>query len=169
MKIKFILPLVLVGLLGFIIISIFSAGNRHVEVVDENVTLASENKNLKSENNKLHSINNQLLAENKQLNQELTNVNNKFLAIEKEKESILPKTIVKIEKEIELELGWSTPNIAYDLLKDKLKRKPTDEEYKKTLEDLLNKNLLFYPGNPDPYVKGKKILSSDLTKIINQK
>lgn len=166
MKIKFVLPLVLVGLLGFVLIDIFSAGNRHVEVVDENVALVSENQNLRTENNKLHSLNDQLLAENKQLNQELTNTT---LAIKKEKESVLPKAIVKIEEEIELELGWSTPDIAYSLLEDKLKRKPTVEEYKKTLEDLLNKNLLFYPGNPDPYVKGKKISSSDLTKIINQK
>lgn len=166
MKVKFILPLVLVGLLGFVFIDIFSAGNRHVEVIDKNVTLVSENQNLKTENNKLHSLNNQLLAENKQLNQELTNTT---LAIKKEKESVLPKVIVKIEEEIELELGWSTPDIAYSLLEEKLKRKPTIEEYKKTLGDLLNKNLLFYPGHPDPYVKGKKISLSDLTKIINQK
>ena len=159
MKKRLIILTLLFAIIVLIFLSVFQTGNNHIVVVEENVSLANENGKLKEENKNLISENSSLKLENSKLNTELTKSNH-FDSIkkaqEKELEKIIP-TIVKIEKDIKEEIGWTTPEIAKELLKEKLNRNPTREEFKKTLEDLFSKNLLFQAGYPDPYVKGKKI------------
>ena len=166
MKKKVLLYVVLLAIIGFIILNIFTAGDKHVEVVEDNITLTNENSQLKTENNQLKSENSQLKSENQQLNSQISTLSN---LAKKEAETILPKTIIKIEKEVEDNMGWTFPKQAYDLLKEKLKKEPTDEEYKKTLTELIQKDLLYYPGVPDPYMKGKKVLKSEINRVMRQK
>jgi len=165
MKKKVLLYVVLLAIIGFITLNIFTAGDKHVEVVEDNITLTNENSQLKTENNQLKSENSQLKSENQQLNSQISTLS----IAKKEAETILPKTIIKIEKEVEDNMGWTFPEQAYDLLKEKLKRKPTDEEYKKTLIELIQKDLLYHPGVPDPYMKGKKVSNSEVDKVVRQK
>lgn len=167
---KKILILIILGIiLSLFLVDVFSTGNRHIVVVDENVALTNENGLLKDENKKLVSENNNLKSENQKLNSEISKVNSQMYSIEtavKQKESnILPKTIVKIENYVEAEMGWTTPELAYDLLKDKLGRNPTKEEYKKTLLELESKDMLYEAGNPDPYTKGKKITKNYIDNL----
>lgn len=160
MKKRLIILSLLALILALIFLSVFQTGNNHIVVVEENITLTNENGKLKEENKNLLSENNSLKLENNNLNSQLTKsayFDSIKIEEKKELESVLPKTIVKIEKDIKDDMGWTTPEIALDLLSEKLKRKPTTEEYKKTLIDLFSKNLLFEAGYPDPYVKGKKI------------
>ena len=168
MKKKLIILLILGIILSLFLVDVFTTGNRHIVVVDENVELTNENGMLKDENKKLVSENNNLKSENQKLNSEITKVNSQMYSIEtaiKQKENnILPKTIVKIENYVEAEMGWTTPELAYDLLKDKLGRNPTKDEYKKTLFELESKNMLYEAGNPDPYSKGNKITKKYMNK-----
>jgi len=169
MKKKVLLYVVLLAIIGFIAFNIFTAGDKHVEVVEDNITLTNENSQLKTENGQLKSENSQLKSENQQLNSQISTLSNSISLAKKEAETILPKTIIKIEKEVEDNMGWTFPEQAYDLLKEKLKRKPTDEEYKKTLIELIQKDLLYHPGVPDPYMKGKKVSNSEVDKVVRQK
>ena len=69
MKKKFILPIVLLSVIGLVLLNIFTAGDKHVEVVGENVSLTNQVTTLKSENSNLKSLNADLTKKN----QELTN------------------------------------------------------------------------------------------------
>jgi hypothetical protein len=169
MRKKLFLLILLGVILSLFLIDVFNTGNRHIVVVDENVALTDENGKLKNENKKLVSENSSLKNENEKLNSEISKVSSQMYSIEtaiKQKESsILPKTIVKIENYVEAEMGWTTPELAYELLKDKLGRNPTKDEYKKTLYDLESKDMLYEAGNPDPYTKGNKITKRYIDNI----
>lgn len=169
MKKKLVILLILGIILGLFLIDVFSTGNRHIVVVDENVALTNENGQLKDENKKLVSENTSLKSENEKLNSEISKVNNQIYSIQgavKQKESnIIPKAIIKIQNHIEAEMGWTTPELAYDLLKEKIGRNPTKEEYKTTLLDLESKDMLYEAGNPDPYSKGKKITKKYINSL----
>ena len=170
MKKKFLLPGLLLVTVVFVLLNIVTAGDKHVTVVEDNATLANENGKLKSENKQLKSENNKLASLNNKLSTDLTKVMSaakSTFAIKKPEvvNEVLPKIIVTIEEDIESDLGWCTPDIAYNLLEEKLGKTPTQEEYKRTLLDLLSKNMLFHPGDPDPYVKGKKVTKSEINKL----
>ena len=171
MKKKFLLPGLLLVIVAFVLLDIVTAGDSHITVVEDNATLVSENGKLKKENKQLKSENNKLASLNDKLSTDLTKVMSaakSTFAIKKPKvNEVLPKIIVTIEEDIELELGWCTPDIAYGLLEEKLGKAPTQEEYKRTLLDLLSKNMLFHPGEPDPYVKGKKVTKSEISRLTN--
>lgn len=169
MKRQIILLAVLGGLITIVLFSDYSAGTHHVKTIDENTVLVKENGNLKSEVKNLKSENSKLKSNNLELATQLTSINKVLSAKTKEASTKLPKAIVNIEEELEIQLGWCTPEIAYDLLTEKLGNEPTKEEYQKTLLDLLKKDMLYEPGTPDPYVRGKKFTISKINKIISSK
>ena len=170
MKKKFLLPGILLVIIAFVLLNIVTAGDKHVTVVEDNATLVNENGKLKTENKQLKSENNKLASLNNKLSADLTKVMTAVTLTASAKEvkvnDKLPKAIVTIEEEIESELGWCTPDIAYGLLEEKLEKTPTKEEYKRTLVNLLNRDMLYNPGTPDPYVKGTKVTQSQINKII---
>lgn len=176
MKKKFLLPGLLLVIVAFVILNIATAGDKHIEVVEDNATLVSENGKLKTENKQLKSENTKLALLNEQLTADLTKtdvVKPEVLTTSSPKaiaeptvSDKLPKIIVSIESEVEEGLGWCTPDIAYEMLQDKLGNLPTREEYKQTLLDLLKRNMLFHPGDPDPYVQGDKVTKLEINKLI---
>jgi cell division protein FtsB len=168
MKKKFLLPIVLLAVIILVLFNVFNAGDKHVTVVKDNENLVAENGQLKTENGKLKSENSQLKEINNKLSSSLISIKDSVKSTIKQSQGILPKAIIKIEKEINAELGWCTPDMAYSLLEEKLGKIPSKEEYKETLLDLLDKDMLYFPGNPDPYVKGKKVSKSKIDKIINK-
>jgi len=165
---KLALPLVLLGLVLMILLNIFTAGGTHVTVVGENQTLVVANTQLTSVNNQLKSENTHLSVQNKQLSTQVTALNETVNSLNEESEGIIIKTIVKIEKEIDDNRGWCSPEEAYDVLASKLIEKPTPAEFEQTLIDLLNKKLLYYPGTPDPNMIGDKVPKSDIQKLVKQ-
>lgn len=157
MKTKILIYLILFSIIAFVVLTIFTSGENHVIVVSENEHLTSENKSLKKENSNLKTLNNQLLSENNQLKE--TN-----LILSKPNE--IPKIIVRVEKDIHTNLGWVDATMALELVTEKLKRKPTKQEYEETLKDLHDAKLLYFPGNPDPYLKGKRYKEDDIKKAL---
>lgn len=177
MKKRFLLPGLLLVTVAFVLLEIVTAGDSHIVVVEDNAALASENGKLKTENKQLKSENTKLALLNEQLTADLTRtdvIEPEVLAASAAPKVIteptasdkLPKIIVSIESEVEEGLGWCTPDIAYEMLQDKLGNLPTREEYKQTLLDLLKRNMLFHPGDPDPYVQGDKVTKLEINKLI---
>ena len=70
--------LLIVGIsfITLICLQIFSSGNEHVVVVDDNIQLTGENKQLTSANKKLTYSVNQLTAENQELTEDKANLEN---------------------------------------------------------------------------------------------
>ena len=171
MKSKILIYSILCTIIGFVILSIFSSGENHVIVVQENEVLQTENSSLKKENSSLKTLNSQLVLKNNKLESEKKILQNDFKNLElktnSEKNAILPKIIIKIEKDIYSGLGWVDVDMAIDLLNEKLNRKPNREELAETLEDLYFRDLLYFKGNPDPYLKGKKYTKKDMDKFLN--
>jgi len=183
MKKRFLLPGLLLVIVAFVLLEIVTAGDSHIVVVEDNAALASENGKLKTENKQLKSENTKLALLNEQLTADLTRtdvIEPEVLAasapprasaapkaiVEPTASDKLPKIIVSIESEVEEGLGWCTPDIAYEMLQEKLGNIPTREEYKQTLLDLLKRNMLFHPGDPDPYVQGDKVTKLEINKLI---
>lgn len=177
MKKRFLLPGLLLVTVAFVLLEIVAAGDTHVVVVEDNMTLASENGKLKTENKQLKSENNKLALLNEQLTADLTKtdvVEPEVLAASSAPKAVktpevsneLPKIIVSIESEVEEGLGWCTPDIAYEMLQEKLGTFPTREEFKQTLLDLLKRNMLYHPGDPDPYLQGDKVTKLEINKLI---
>lgn len=173
MKKKFVLPIVLLSVIGLVLLNIFTAGDKHVEVVGENVslnnqvtTLKSENSNLKSLNADLTKKNQELTAENSSLNSSLNDLTSKKK--EEKTKDIIPELVFRIEIDVQDNLGWISPDDVYEELTTKIGRKPTKEEYKQVLLDLLNKDLLYFSGYPDPYNKGEKVSKSKIDKLVNR-
>lgn len=165
MKKKVLLPIVLIAVVAFVLLNVFTAGDTHVGVVKDNIALVNENGQLKSENSQLKSENTKLLQLNNQLTADLTKATDAVAS--KESQKLLSKIIVTIEKNVDEDLGWCSPSTAYDLLKSKLGKTPSKSEYKQTLLDLVNKDMLYSPGTPDPYVKGKKITALQIDDLVN--
>jgi hypothetical protein len=165
---KLALPLVLLGLVLMILLSIFTAGDTHVTVVGENETLTVSNTKLTSQNSQLKTLNNNLSAQNKQLVTQVTTLSETVNSLNEESEGIIVKTIVKIEKEIDDNRGWCSPEEAYDVLASKLIEKPTAEEFEQTLVDLCNRQLLNHPGEPDPNMMGKSVSRSEIKKLVKK-
>ena len=164
MKKKYLLYLTLFTIIAFVILNITSAGDKHIIVVEENEVLIQENGQLKTENGNLKNENNRLTNENKSLNEQMSKLNS-------EKETIKPvKNIEKIvQNKIEEEYGWATPDYVYDILSDKLKRKPMPEEYKMSLLEVLGNKSLFYASSVDPQSPGKAITKKDIESLVNLK
>lgn len=93
--------LLIVGIsfIALICLQIFSSGNEHVVVVDDNIQLTGENKQLTSANKKLtHSVN-QLTAENQELTEDKANLESMVSAVIGDLDST--KSVVKdIKKEL---------------------------------------------------------------------
>ena len=93
--------LLIVGIsfIALICLQIFSSGNEHVVVVDDNIHLTGENKKLTSANKKLtHSVN-ELKAENQELTTDKANLESMVSAVIGDLDST--KSVVKdIKKEL---------------------------------------------------------------------
>jgi cell division protein FtsB len=165
MRNKFALLGVLFLVVAFVILNIFTDGVQHVEVVDENIVLVGENGKLKAENGKLRAENGQLKSLANQLTKEKNTLLTSAMDSAKKQLSVFPKALVKVEQEIDAQLGWASPEMTSQLLEEKLKRKPDEEEYRRALTDLYNKDMLYYPDYPDPYVKGKRVTKSEIAKL----
>ena len=163
MKNKMTLLGIVVGSTIFLVIyNVFFSANKHIGTVKNNKelhhrndSLCSQNQELKSENSKLKAENEKLSLLNDSLNSEIGNV--------------LPKAIASIKSEVNETYNWTTPELAHELLKDKLNRNPTKSEFKEALEELQQASLLYFSGYPDPSSKGKKVESKELDKIIANK
>ena len=166
MKQKFIILGVLLALLALVLGTTINAGEHHVIVVEENVHLVDDNHKLKSSNDSL-------VKENKALSDKANFLEGQIKAI-KDSVSTQPSVdpfkavLVSLEKVVEEDLTWISPEAAYQTLEEKLNRKPTLEEFKNTLEDLLQKNLLYNYIHPDPYMKGKKVKQSDIPILVKK-
>jgi FtsZ-binding cell division protein ZapB len=93
--------LLIVGIsfITLICLQIFSSGNEHVVVVDDNIQLTGENKQLTTANKKLTNNVNQLKAENQELTEEKTNLETMISAVIGDLDST--KSVVKnIKKEL---------------------------------------------------------------------
>lgn len=174
MKKKLLLPGLLLVIVAFVILNIVTAGDKHVEVVTDNAVLVSENGKLKTENKQLKSENTKLAQLNTQLTADLSKatevIKPEVLTAsappETQVSDKLPKIIISIAGEIEEGYGWCTPDIAYEMLQEKLGDLPTQDEYKQTLLDLLKRNMLYHPGEPDPYLKGDKVTKLEINKLV---
>jgi len=74
MRKKFLLPIVLLAVVALVLLNIFTAGDKHVEVVGENVSLTEQNTQLQSENGQLKAENTQLVAKNEALVEQVAEV-----------------------------------------------------------------------------------------------
>ena len=160
-KKSYILPLMLVLILVGFLFNVFNAGNRHVTVVGANVKLKTENVKLNTENKILKTENTQLKVENNALSTKLDDITSNPT-------TTLPKAIIQIEMDVHERIGWTTPEMAYDLLKEKLNRTPTRTEIQISFTKLIQRDLLYYPGNPDPYMRGDKVQYDEVNEILNQ-
>lgn len=168
MKPKAILYSIIGAILTLVSLNIFFAGNKHVAVVEENGTLAETNQQLKSENGSLKTANAKLTAEKDSVVTKLTTVTKKLDVILKVNADVLPAAIVRIEDDVNLEMGWTNPEDAFTRLQDRLNRIPTAEEFEKTLNILVDKNLLFGSSEKDPYIKDKQITKAEIKGIVKQ-
>lgn len=164
MKKSFIILGVLAALIVLVLGTTVSAGEHHVVVVEENVHLIEDNHKLKSSNDSL-------VKENKVLSDKANILEHQIKAI---KDSIVIEppidhfkvALVSLEKVVEEDLTWISPESAYFTLSENLSRKPTKEEYTQTLDDLISKNLLYHYIAPDPYMKGKKVTKKEVNKLV---
>ena len=93
--------LLIVGIsfITLICLQIFSSGNEHVVVVDDNIQLTGENKQLTTANKKLTNNVNQLKAENQELTEDKANLETMISAVIGDLDST--KSVVKnIKKEL---------------------------------------------------------------------
>jgi FtsZ-binding cell division protein ZapB len=93
--------LLIVGIsfITLICLQIFSSGNEHVVVVDDNIQLTGENKQLTTANKKLTNNVNQLKAENQELTEDKANLETMVSAVIGDLDST--KSVVKnIKKEL---------------------------------------------------------------------
>jgi predicted nuclease with TOPRIM domain len=93
--------LLIVGIsfITLICIQIFSSGNEHVVVVDDNIQLTGENKQLTTANKKLTNNVNQLKEENQELTEDKANLENMVAEVIGDLDST--KSVVKdIKKEL---------------------------------------------------------------------
>jgi hypothetical protein len=174
MKTKYLIYLILFGILAFFVLNITVAGDKHVTVVGENVSLneqngqlKEENGELKSENGQLKSENNKLVSENQALNQkvaEISEMTDSLVAIGQEK----PVEAI-VQDKIEAKYGWATPEYVWYVLEFQIDRVPNKNEYRASLLEVLNNNCLFYPDENDPELAGKKIKRSEIDSIVNLK
>lgn len=167
MKTKLLLYSIIGAILTIIAIDLFSVGNKHVEVVEENTVLVESNEHLKSENGTLKSANAQLKAEKDSVVTKLGTVTKKLNVILKANSESLPPVIIKIEDDINLDMGWTNPQDAFERLQEKLSRVPTKEELKKTFTTLVEKDLLFFSSEKDPYIKSTQVIMSDIDMLVN--
>lgn len=158
-KKSYILPLVVLLIICGFLFNVFKAGNKHVTVVTNNVQLHSENTKLKVENTGLKEENSTLKVENKTLAIKLDNIT-------AAPTNTLPKAIIQMEIDVREKIGWITPEMAYDLLKEKLNRTPTSKELYVSFAKLVDRSMLYYSGTPDPYIKGEKITQDKLDSVI---
>jgi len=174
MKTKYLIYLILFGILAFFTLNITLAGDKHVTVVGENVSLNEQNgqlqaekEQLQSENGKLKSENNKLTSENKALNEKVVAISNKADSLVEANEEKPVEVIV--QNKIESKYGWATPNYVWDILQFQIDRIPTQSEYKASLLEVLNNNCLFYPSENDPELAGKKVKKSEIDSLVNLK
>ena len=167
MRKKFLLPIVLLAVVALVLLNIFTAGDKHVEVVGENVSLVEQNTQLQSENGQLKAENTQLVAKNEALVEQVAEV--MMLAdsvVEASAEKPIP---IVVQDKIEAKYGWATPNYVFDLLIFQLDNGPTKQEYKASLLEVLNNKALFYPSEGDPEQPGKAVNRSEIDSLVNLK
>ena len=149
---------ILVAFVGLALLGMVNAGEKHVITVEENVHLTDVNHQLKCSNDSLVKENKTLIDKNNQLTAQVTLLTDSVV-----KEPQTPKedkfivALRSLEKDVNEDMNWISPESLYDNLTEKLSRKPSVDEYKKALEDMLNLNLLYHYIKPDPYMKGAKV------------
>jgi hypothetical protein len=166
-KKKLLLPLLLISLVALVLLSIFTAGDNHVEVVGENVSLAEQNTQLKTENGSLKAENNQLVAKNEALSEQVVEMSSTLDSV-----SSLPveKPIeVKVQSRIDTKYGWADPEYVWNLLSYELNRDPTKQEYRTSLLEALNNNALYYSSESDPELRGIAVKRSEIDSLIKLK
>ena len=160
---------ILVAFVGLALLGMVNAGEKHVITVEENVHLTDVNHQLKCSNDSLVKENKTLIDKNNQLTAQVTLLTDSVV-----KEPQTPKedkfivALRSLEKDVNEDMNWISPESLYDNLTEKLSRKPSIDEYKKALEDMLNLNLLYHYIKPDPYMKGAKVKNAELDKIAKQ-
>ncbi len=167
MKKKYLIYLVLLGIICFVIGNIALTGDSHIVVVKENGVLTEQNGQLKKENGHLKNENKRLSSENKLLNEKVSTLTTKKAI----KEDIKPekkeeKVELIIKNKIEQEYGWATPEYVYDVLQEKIKRKPSKKQYRMSLLEVLNSDALFYPLKEYPESKGERVLLKDIDSLV---
>lgn len=167
MKKKYLIYLILVAILAFFLLTVSSAGDKHITVVGENASLKEENGQLKVENGQLKAENTKLVTENKALNEKVAQVISLSDSIQDANQEKPIQVIV--QDKIEAKYGWATPNYVWDILEFQLDRTPSKSEYKASLLEVLNNNSLFYPSENDPELAGKKVKRSEIDSLINLK
>ena len=164
---KLMLPIVLLAVVALVLLSIFTAGDKHVQTVDQNTTLIQQNTQLKSENTQLKTENTELVTQNKQLVEKVEEVT--MMADSVAEANIEKPVQVIVQDKIETKYGWATPNYVYDLLEFQLNRTPTKQEYKASLLEVLNNKALFYPSKGDPESPGIPVKRSEIDSLVNSK
>ena len=164
---KYLLPIVLLAVVALVLLNIFTAGDKHVEVVGENVSLVEQNTQLQSENGQLKAKNTQLIAKNEALTEQVALVS---LMADSVKEASAEKPVpVIVQDKIEAKYGWATPNYVFELLEFQLNGAQTKQEYKASLLEVLNNKALFYPSERDPEQPGKAVKRSEIDSLVNLK
>jgi cell division protein FtsB len=164
---KLLLPFLLLAVVALVLSGLYSAGDKHVEVVDNNATLSQQNTQLKSENSELKTENTQLIAKNENLIQQVEEVT---MMADSIKETNVEKPVpVIVQDKIEAKYGWATPNYVFELLVFQLDNGPTKQDYKASLLEVLNNKALYYPSEEDPEQPGKIVKRSEIDSLVNLK
>jgi cell division protein FtsB len=167
MKTKYLIYLLLFGILAFFVLNITVAGDKHVTVVGENASLTEQNGQLKLENGNLKAENTKLVSENKALNEKVVKISSLAdSVVNSNKEKPLQ---VIVQDKIEAKYGWATPDYVWDVLEFQLDRAPNKSEYRLSMLEVLNSNSLFYPDENNPESAGKKIKRSEIDSLVNIK
>lgn len=175
MKKSFIILGVLAALIVLVLGTTVSAGEHHVVVVEEKEQLQQSNDSLCTENQKLVKENGELKSANESLMTQLESVkasDSLTKELKKKEEDFREKeyliALYSLEKIVKEELTWISPDAAYQALTEKMARKPTEEEFEKSLIDLYNKGLLYHYIEPDPYMKGIKVKKNEINKLVTK-
>jgi cell division protein FtsB len=165
---------ILGAFVGLALLSMVNAGEKHVITVEENVHLTDVNHQLKCSNDSLVKENKTLTDKNNQLTAEMQNLSDSVFAKQafeskkKLQESEFLIALHSLEKIVDVELEWISPEALYQALNEKMPRRPTEDEYKQALEDMLKLNLLYHYVKPDPYMKGAKVKKSEINKLVKE-
>lgn len=164
---KYLLPIVLLAVVALVLLNIFTAGDSHVEVVGENVSLTKQNTQLQAENGQLKAENTQLVAKNEALKEQVTLVS---LMADSVKEANVEKPVpIIVQDKIEAKYGWATPDYVFELLEFQLNGAQTKQEYKASLLEVINNKALFYPSEGDPESPGKAVKRFEIDSLVNLK
>lgn len=159
---------------GLAVLGMVDAGEKHVVTVEENHQLTEVNHKLKCSNDSIVKENKTLTTKNQELVAQVTSLTDSISskqATESKKalqESEFLIALYTLESIVKEELTWISPEALYQALTEKMPRRPTKEEYKQALEEMINLNLLHHYIKPDPYMKGSKVKKSEVNKLVKE-